>query len=88
MRLRQWFYHRWSLPRLLWFCARRRLHQALFEGSDKNNTAPKKKERVKIIIKKKKDKCADKEYEKGLDAAQLIVFTRECEKKKTEKKEE
>ncbi len=58
------------------------------EGSDKNNAAPKKKERVKIIIKKKKDKCADKEYEKGLDAAQLIIFTRECEKKKTEKKEE
>lgn len=50
--------------------------------------APEKQDRVKIIIKKKKDKCADKEYEKSLDAAQLIIFTRECEKKKAEKKEE
>jgi lipopolysaccharide export system protein LptA len=50
--------------------------------------APKKKDRVKITIKKKKDKCADKEYEKSLDAAQLIIFTRECEKKKAEQKEE
>lgn len=50
--------------------------------------APEKKDRVKIIIKKKKDLCADKEYEKSLDAAQLIIFTRECEKKKAEQKEE
>jgi lipopolysaccharide export system protein LptA len=54
----------------------------------KEKAAPKKKERVKIIIKKKKDKCADKEYEKSLDAAQMIIFTRECEKKKAEKEEE
>ena len=45
---------------------------------------PKKKERVKIIIKKKKDKCGDAEYIKTLDAAQLKIFTRECEQKKSE----
>lgn len=50
--------------------------------------APKKKERVKIIIKKKKDYCADKEYEKSLDAHQMIIHVRECEKKKAEQKEE
>ncbi len=55
---------------------------------DKEKTEPKKKERVKIIIKKKKDNCADKEYEKSLDAAQLAVFTRKCEEKKAEEKEE
>lgn len=49
---------------------------------------PAKKERVKIIIKKKKDKCADKQYELSLDAAQLLIFTRECEKKKSEAKED
>ena len=46
--------------------------------------APKKKERVKIIIKKKKDKCGDAEYAKTLDAAQLKIFTRDCEQKKAE----
>ena len=45
---------------------------------------PKKKERVKIIIKKKKDKCGDAEYIETLDAAQLKIFTRECEQKKLE----
>lgn len=53
-----------------------------------NKEAPKKKERVKIIIKKKKDKCDDKEYASTLDAAQLTIFKRECEKKKEEKEEE
>lgn len=53
-----------------------------------NKEAPKKKERVKIIIKKKKDKCDDKEYALTLDAAQLTIFKRECEKKKAEQKEE
>jgi lipopolysaccharide export system protein LptA len=51
-------------------------------------TTPAKKERVKIIIKKKTDKCDDKEYEKSLDPAQLLIFTRECEKKKIEEKDE
>ena len=55
-------------------------------GTDK--TVPDKKQRVKIIIKKKKDNCADKEYEKSLDAAQLLIFKKECEKKKSEEKEE
>ncbi len=50
--------------------------------------APEKKERVKIIIKKKKDKCGDEKYRKSLDAAQLKIFTRECEKKKSAEKEE
>jgi lipopolysaccharide export system protein LptA len=49
---------------------------------------PKKKERVKIIIRKKKDNCANKDYENSLDDAQLIIFKRECEKKKAEEKEE
>jgi len=44
--------------------------------------APEKKERVKIIIRKKKDKCGNEKYRKSLDAAQLKIFTRECEKKK------
>jgi len=51
-------------------------------------TKPQKKERVKIIIKKKKDRCADTNYIKSLDAAQLLIFTKECEKKNTEEKEE
>jgi len=50
--------------------------------------APEKKERVKIIIRKKKDKCGDEKYRKSLDAAQLKIFTRECEKKKATGKEE
>lgn len=62
--------------------------------SNKNKPAPgssteppKKKERVKIIIKKKKDKCDDKEHIKTLDQAQLTNFQRECEQKKAEKEE-
>jgi len=54
-------------------------------GTEK--AAPGKKDRVKIIIKKKKNKCSDREYEKSLDAAQLLIFTRECEKNKADKKE-
>ena len=50
----------------------------------KGEVAPKKKERVKIIIKKKKDKCGDAEHAKSLDAAQLQIFTRNCEQKKIE----
>ncbi len=58
-------------------------------GRPENSKAPQeKKERVKIIIKKKKDKCTDKAYKLGLDTAQLIIFDRECKKKNTEKKEE
>ena len=63
--------------------------------SNKNKPAPgssteppKKKERVKIIIKKKKDKCDDKEHIKTLDQAQLTNFQRECEQKKAEKEKE
>ncbi|MFT7458795.1 MAG: lipopolysaccharide transport protein LptA, partial [Planctomycetota bacterium] len=54
---------------------------------DTSKAGPEKKERVKIIIKKKKDNCDDKEYELSLDPAQLVIFTRECEKKKAEKEE-
>ena len=53
----------------------------------KTDEPPKKKERVKIIIKKKKDKCDDKEHIKTLDEAQLTNFQRECEKKNAEKEE-
>jgi len=54
-------------------------------GAVPDKTPTGKKDRVKIIIKKKKDNCDDKEYEKTLDAAQLMIYTRECEKKKAEK---
>ncbi len=57
-------------------------------GSDAEKAAPKKKDRVKIIIRKKKDKCGDKKYKKSLDAAQLIIFNRECAKKKEKEEEE
>jgi len=46
-----------------------------------------KKDRVKIIIRKKEDRCDDREYEQSLDPAQLKIFRQECEKKKTEKEE-
>ena len=52
-----------------------------------SDAAQKKKQRVKIIIKKKKDKCEDTEYENGLDPAQLIIFKRECKLKKANKEE-
>lgn len=59
--------------------------------SNKKKTAPvdkqapkKKKERVKIIIKKKKDKCGDEKYIQSLDSAQLLIFRKECERKKAE----
>ncbi len=51
---------------------------------EENSTEPEKKERVKIIIKKKKDKCGDAEYAESLDAAQLLIFNRDCEQKKAE----
>lgn len=54
-------------------------------GASSEDAKPKKKKRVKITIKKKKDKCTNKKYEAGLDAAQLAVFKRECEKKEKEK---
>ena len=53
-------------------------------SKEENKAEPKKKERVKIIIKKKKDKCGDAEHIKSLDAAQLQIFTRKCEEKKAE----
>ena len=57
-------------------------------ASSSANKPEKKKERVKIIIKKKKDKCDDKEYIKTLDQVQLTNFQRECEQKKAEKEKE
>ena len=61
-----------------------------WSNKDKTTTAaedkpPEQKQRVKIIIKKKKDRCGDSEYIKTLDENQLIIFNRECEKKKLEK---
>ena len=54
----------------------------------KSTEAPEKKKRVKIIIKKKKDKCNNQEYIDSLDAVQLPIFIRECENKKAEEKSE
>jgi len=59
-----------------------RLSQVKAWSNKTEKVAPAKQDRVKIIIRKKKNKCDDKKYEKSLDAAQLLIFTRECKKRK------